>query len=72
MLTQAATIEGGRRLQRADRQWDVKAVRRYMLQADCFLEMLLCSVHITSRQPGDYNHLVPQQNTARPQYLRRG
>jgi hypothetical protein len=52
MLTQAATTEGGQRLQRGDRQWDVKAVRRYMRQVDCFLEMLLCSVHVTSGQPG--------------------
>jgi hypothetical protein len=51
MLTRAATTEGGLRLKRADRQWSVRAVQRYMRQMDCFLELLLCSVHVTSRQP---------------------
>jgi hypothetical protein len=52
MLTQAATTQGRQQLQRGDRQWDVKAMRQYMQQVDCFLEMLLCSVHVTSAQPG--------------------
>jgi hypothetical protein len=52
MLKQADSTEGGRRLQRRDRQWNVKAVRQYLWQVDRFLEMLLCSVHITSGQPG--------------------
>jgi superfamily II DNA helicase RecQ len=52
MLKQADNTEGGRRLQRRDRQWDTKAVRRYLGQVDRFLEMLLCSVHVTSGQPG--------------------
>jgi superfamily II DNA helicase RecQ len=52
MLTRAATTEGGLRLKRADGQWSVRAVRRYMRQMDCFLELLLCSVHVTSGQPG--------------------
>jgi superfamily II DNA helicase RecQ len=52
MLTRAMTTESGRRLKRADGQWSVKAVRRYMRQVDCFLELLLCSVHVTSGQPG--------------------
>jgi hypothetical protein len=52
ILKQADSTEGGRRLQRRDRQWNVKAVRQYLWQVDCFLEMLLCSVHITLGQPG--------------------
>jgi hypothetical protein len=52
MLKRAMTTEGGRRLKRADGQWSVKAVRRYLRQVDRFLEMLLCSVHVTSGQPG--------------------
>ena len=51
MLTRAMTTEGGRRLKRADGQWSVKAVRRYMTQVDLFLELLLCSVHVTLGQP---------------------
>jgi hypothetical protein len=52
MLKQADSTKGGRRLQRRDRQWNVKAVRQYLWQVDRFLEMLLYSVHITSGQPG--------------------
>jgi hypothetical protein len=52
MLKQADSTEGRRRLQRRDRQWNVKAVRQYLWQVDRFLEMLLCSVHITLGQPG--------------------
>jgi len=52
MLKQADSTKGGRRLQRQDRQWNVKTVRQYLWQVDRFLEMLLCSVHITSGQPG--------------------
>jgi hypothetical protein len=51
MLTRAATTKGGLQLKRADRQWSVRAVRQYMRQMDYFLELLLCSVHVTSRQP---------------------
>jgi len=46
------TTAGGLRLTRADGQWSVKAVRQYMRQMDRFLELLLCSVHVTSGQPG--------------------
>lgn len=52
MLTRARTTDGGLRLKRADGQWSVKAVRRYMRQMDRFLALLLCSVHVTSGQPG--------------------
>jgi superfamily II DNA helicase RecQ len=52
MLRRAMTTAGGLRLKRADGQWSVKAVRQYMRQMDRFLELLLCSVHVTSGQPG--------------------
>jgi superfamily II DNA helicase RecQ len=51
MLERAESTEGGRRLQRADGEWDVKAVRRYLRQVDAFLELLLCAKHIVSGQP---------------------
>ena len=51
MLTRAITTKGGRRLKRADGQWSVKAVRRYITQVDLFLELLLCSVHVILGQP---------------------
>jgi hypothetical protein len=52
MLTRAMTTEGGLRLKRADGQWSIKAVQRYLRQVDRFLELLLCSVHVTPGQPG--------------------
>ncbi|KAJ4329600.1 hypothetical protein N0V87_010726, partial [Didymella glomerata] len=52
MLRRAINTRGGRRLKRADGQWSVKSVRQYLRQVDRFLEVLLCSVHITSGQPG--------------------
>ncbi|KAF1359100.1 hypothetical protein EJ07DRAFT_122194, partial [Lizonia empirigonia] len=58
MLTRARTVDGGLRLRRADGQWSVKAVRRYMRQMDRFLELLLCSVHVTSGQPGQGSEIT--------------
>jgi hypothetical protein len=58
MLMRAVTMEGGLWLKRADGQWSVRAVRWYMRQMDCFLELLLCSVHVTSGQPGRGTEII--------------
>lgn len=52
MLKRVMTTRGGLRLKRADGQWSVRAVQQYLRQVDRFLELLLCSVHVTSGQPG--------------------
>lgn len=62
MLTRAMTTSGGARLKQADGEWSVKAVRRYLRQVDRFLELLLCSVHITSGQPGRGSEILSMRH----------
>jgi hypothetical protein len=40
-------------------------VQQYMQQVDCFLEMLLCSVHVTSRQPSRRTEITTIQHRNR-------
>ncbi|CAO2655088.1 Nn.00g101520.m01.CDS01, partial [Neocucurbitaria sp. VM-36] len=52
MLRRARSSEEGMQLQSRDGTWKGKNVRRYLLQVERFLELLLGCVHITSGQPG--------------------
>ncbi|KAH8686640.1 hypothetical protein GQ44DRAFT_720308 [Phaeosphaeriaceae sp. PMI808] len=51
MLARVESTEGGSRLLLRDGKWNIKAVRRYLLEIDYFLEMGLAGVHIGSGQP---------------------
>jgi hypothetical protein len=52
MLSQTRSKPGGKQLQTPDGRWRGRKVRQYLLRVDCFLELLLMSVHIMSGQPG--------------------
>lgn len=52
MLTRARESEGGMKLQTSEGKWRGRQIRHYLVQVDCFLELLLGCVHVTSGQPG--------------------
>jgi hypothetical protein len=62
MLSQARSKLGGKQLQTLDGWWRVKKVQQYLLQVNCFLELLLGSVHFTSGQPGRGSEITTLQH----------
>jgi superfamily II DNA helicase RecQ len=52
MLTWARQREPGQKMQSSTGGWSWWRVKRYLRQVDCFLELLLVCVHMTSGQPG--------------------